>query len=67
MVAGLRLPYGKRTGVTAVDRLNIVAHDEFQEIVDEANKADSAIRLQSVIIDPNELDRRRSRSSRNRS
>ena len=30
---GLRLPYGKRTGVTAVDRLNIVAHDSFQEIV----------------------------------
>jgi type III restriction enzyme len=34
---GLRLPYGKRTGVTAVDRLNIVAHDKFQEIIDEAN------------------------------
>lgn len=28
---GLRLPYGKRTGVIAVDRLNIVAHDKFQE------------------------------------
>ena len=25
---GLRLPYGKRTGVAAVDRLNIVAHDK---------------------------------------
>ena len=35
---GLRLPYGKRTGVAAVDRLNIVAHDKFQEIVDEANQ-----------------------------
>ena len=33
---GLRLPYGKRTGVAAVDRLNIVAHDKFQEIIDEA-------------------------------
>ena len=52
---GLRLPYGKRTGVTAVDRLNIIAQDKFQEIVDEANKADSMIRLQSVVIDPNEL------------
>jgi len=30
---GLRLPCGKRVGVTAVDRLNIVAHDKFQEIV----------------------------------
>src|SRR5437867_10850716 len=42
---GLRLPYGRRTGVTPVDRLNIVAHDKFQEIVDEANRADSPIRL----------------------
>lgn len=49
---GLRLPYGKRTGVTAVDRLNIVAHDKFQEIIDEANKPDSAIRLQAVVLDP---------------
>lgn len=49
---GLRLPYGKRTGVTAVDRLNIVAHDRFQEIVDEANRSDSLIRIQQVILDP---------------
>lgn len=41
---GLRLPYGKRTGVEAVDRLSIVAHDRFQEIVDEANKEDSVLR-----------------------
>jgi type III restriction enzyme len=26
---GLRLPYGKRTGIAAVDRLSIVAHDRF--------------------------------------
>jgi type III restriction enzyme len=49
---GLRLPYGKRAGVAAVDRLSIVAHDKFQEIIDEANRPDSAIRLQQVIIDP---------------
>jgi type III restriction enzyme len=49
---GLRLPYGKRTGVTAVDRLSIVAHDRFQEIIDEANRPDSVIRLQQVILDP---------------
>jgi type III restriction enzyme len=48
---GLRLPYGKRTGVTAVDRLNIVAHDKFQEIIDEANRPDSAIHLQTVVLD----------------
>lgn len=49
---GLRLPYGVRTGVTAVDRLNIIAHDKFQEIVDEANRPDSAVRLTQVILDP---------------
>jgi type III restriction enzyme len=48
---GLRLPYGKRTGVSAVDRLNIVAHDRFQEIIDEANRSDSPIRLEKVILD----------------
>jgi len=41
---GLRLPYGKRTGVAAVDRLTIVSHDRFQEIVDYANSPDSIIR-----------------------
>ncbi len=55
---GLRLPYGKRTGVTAVDRLNIVAHDRFQEIVDEANDPKSPIRLKHLILDDVELDRR---------
>jgi type III restriction enzyme len=52
---GLRLPYGRRTGVTSVDRLNIVAHDKFQEIIDEANRPDSVIRLQAVVLDPEEL------------
>ncbi|MGD0947394.1 MAG: DEAD/DEAH box helicase family protein [Candidatus Binatia bacterium] len=53
---GLRLPYGRRTGVTSVDRLNIVAHDRFQEIIDEANKPDSPVRgLQAVEIDPEQL------------
>jgi len=40
---GLRLPYGTRTGNAAVDRLTIVAHDKFQEIVDEANRGDSIL------------------------
>ena len=48
---GLRLPYGKRTGVEPVDRLNIVAHDKFQEIIDEANRGDSPLRLKQVILD----------------
>ena len=48
---GLRLPYGKRTGVEVVDRLNIIAHDRFQEIIDEANKGDSVLKLKQVILD----------------
>ncbi|MBS1943368.1 MAG: DEAD/DEAH box helicase family protein [Bacteroidetes bacterium] len=53
---GLRLPYGKRTGVAAVDRLNIVAHDKFQEIIDEANRGDSPIRLKQIILDAPSAD-----------
>ena len=46
---GLRLPYGKRVGVPAVDRLTIVSHDRFQEIIDHANDPDSIIRTGVVI------------------
>lgn len=46
---GLRLPYGTRTGNAAVDRLTIVAHDKFQEIVDEANRGDSIL-VTGVVI-----------------
>ncbi len=55
---GLRLPYGKRTGVAIVDRLNIVAHDKFQEIVDEAKRPESQIRLQQIILTPEDLQQR---------
>ncbi len=55
---GLRLPYARRTGVTAVDRLNIIAHDHFQEIIDEANKPDSPFRIQQVTVTPDELSRK---------
>jgi len=56
---GLRLPYGKRTGIAAVDRLNIVAHDRFQEIIDEANRGDSPIRLRQVILEAPSADDRK--------
>lgn len=46
---GLRLPYGKRTGNQAVDTLNIVAHDRFQEIIDHAKDPDSVIRKGLII------------------
>lgn len=55
---GLRLPYGKRTGVPAVDRLRIVAHDRFQEIINEANRPESLIRLQALVLSPEDLDQK---------
>ena len=55
---GLRLPYGKRTGVAAVDGLNIIAHDKFQQIVDEANNPENPLRLRQVILDaPSDTDK----------
>ncbi len=47
---GLRLPYGNHTGDDSVDTLTIVQHDKFQDIVDEANKPDSIIRVQHIIV-----------------
>ncbi|MFH1964083.1 MAG: DEAD/DEAH box helicase family protein [Acidobacteriota bacterium] len=46
---GLRLPYGRRVGVPAVDRLTIVSHDRFQEIIDHANDPKSIIRSGVII------------------
>ena len=46
---GLRLPYGKRVGIPSVDRLTIVSHDRFQEIVDHAKDPDSIIRTGVII------------------
>jgi len=55
---GLRLPFGKRTGNDKVDKLTIVAHDKFQEIVDKANSPDSIIRKENIIIiDEEDLSR----------
>lgn len=57
---GLRLPYGKKTGDEKVDRLTIVTHDKFQEIVDAANRPDSIIRKENIIeIDEEELRQRK--------
>ncbi|MGZ5012140.1 MAG: DEAD/DEAH box helicase, partial [Methylobacter sp.] len=52
---GLRLPYGKRTGVEAVDRLTIIAHDRFQEIIDRANDTESIIR-KTIFIGGDDAD-----------
>lgn len=55
---GLRLPYGRRTDINSLDRLNIVAHDKFQEIVEEAKRPESEIRLQQIILKPEDLQER---------
>ena len=52
---GLRLPYGKRTGVEEIDQLSIIAHDQFDAIVQEAKNPDSIIR-KSFTIRPDVLD-----------
>jgi type III restriction enzyme len=57
---GLRLPYGKRVGVSIVDRLTIVAHDRFQEIIDDANRPDSIIRAGVIIGRDIPLERQQS-------
>lgn len=49
---GLRLPYGRKTGDEAVDRLNIIAHDRFQEVIDEAGRGDSPIRMKVLELSP---------------
>ena len=46
---GLRLPFGNRTGEDKADKLTIVAHDKFQEIIEEANKPDSIIKKENII------------------
>lgn len=52
---GLRLPYGQRTGDSKVDKLTIVSHDKFQEIIEAAQKEDSIIKKENIIeIDDSE-------------
>ena len=47
---GLRLPYGQRTGVEAIDMLTVIAHDRFDEIIKKA-KEPGSIMMKSVEID----------------
>lgn len=53
---GLRLPFGgERTGVEAIDKLTIIAHDNFDKILAEANNPNSELnktKLIEVFVDP---------------
>lgn len=48
---GLRLPYGERTGVEDVDRLSIVSHDKYADIVNLAKDPNSLVRKVYYIDD----------------
>ena len=45
---GLRLPYGKRTGVPEIDTLSIVSHDKFDEIIAAAQNMQIEMRQRDV-------------------
>ncbi len=47
---GLRLPYGRRTGVEAVDRLTVIAHDRFDDVIKAARDPDSLISIRKTVI-----------------
>lgn len=46
---GLRLPFGKRTGISEIDTHTVVSHDRFNEIIDAAHLETSVIRKGIVI------------------
>lgn len=54
---GLRLPYnGERTGVDKVDKLTVIAHDNFQKVIEEAQDPDSILNKMTFIeIEEEEL------------
>lgn len=48
---GLRLPYGKRTGVDVVDTLTVIAHDRFNELISKAKEENGVTRrLKTITI-----------------
>lgn len=48
---GLRLPYGKRTGVEVVDTLTVIAHERFDELISKAKEENGVTRkLKAVLI-----------------
>jgi len=48
---GLRLPYGRRTGVAEVDQLTVIAHDRFNALIEKAKEANGITKkLKTVFI-----------------
>ena len=46
---GLRLPYGEKTGDANVDRLTVIAHDRFDELIKASQEVNSIILSQTII------------------
>src|SRR5260370_23642548 len=46
---GLRLPYGTRTGVDAVDTLTVIAHDRFDDVIRSARDPNSIIAIRKGV------------------
>ena len=49
MGRGLRLPYGIRTGVEAVDTLTVIAHDRFDDVIKAARDPNSIIAIRKPV------------------
>ena len=56
---GLRLPYGgKRTGFADIDKLTVIAHENFEAVIDRAKDPNSVLsKFQYAEIDEDELRR----------
>lgn len=46
---GLRLPYGERTNVEAIDRLTVIAHDRFAEVIAKAKEPGSVVTTMKAV------------------
>lgn len=46
---GLRLPYGERTKVESIDRLTVIAHDRFSEIIAKAKEPGSMVATMKAV------------------
>jgi type III restriction enzyme len=47
---GLRLPFGVRTGVDAVDTLTVIAHDRFDDVIRAARDPNSLVAIRKAVI-----------------
>ena len=57
---GLRLPYGERTGDSAVDTLTVLSHEHFDQVI-EASKNESSIfkKMEHVVLKQVEIEGKR--------